>query len=443
MTRISGWGRYPVVDTQMMTARNADDICRATRGASGFVARGNGRSYGDAAMGTHRTIATAGLDRILNFDPETGVVTVEAGVLLATLIEAYFPSGFFPFVVPGTRFVSVGGAIAADIHGKNHHRAGGFGESLLSLLLATADGSLLRASRVENPDIFAATIGGMGLTGTIIEATLKLQPVETGWIQQRTEVAPNLAAAMTALEKGDSATYSVAWIDCVAKGAGLGRSLVFFGEHAGIDDLSGPARADRFPKINAPRLSVPLEFPEFALNRWSLTAFNELYFRLGARRGPDPLLVPAGAYFFPLDAVGQWNRIYGRRGFIQHQCVLPIKTAPETLAEILGRIGARGTGSFLTVLKKLGPGSGLLSFPFAGYTLAIDFPMSSDLLEFLDELDRLVVAAGGRLYLAKDARQSRATFEAGYPGLKSFRDIRHSLDPARLVRSRLAERLGI
>jgi decaprenylphospho-beta-D-ribofuranose 2-oxidase len=443
MTSISGWGRYPVIETHIVPARTAEDVRNVTAGIDGFIARGSGRSYGDASIGANRTVVMTGLNRILEIGPQTGIVTVEAGTLLSDLIDAVLPLGFFPLVVPGTRFVSVGGAIAADIHGKNHHGAGGFGDSVQSLMLATVDGKLIGCSRVENPEVFKATVGGMGLTGTIIQATLQLQPIKTGWILQRTEVAQNLAAAMAALDRGDSATYSVAWIDCVSKGARLGRSLVFLGEHASPEDLSGQAEANPFPKMRPPRISIPFEFPEFALNAWSLAAFNELYFRRGARRGRESILVPAGSYFFPLDAVGAWNRIYGRRGFIQHQCVLPAETAPAALSEMLGRIAARGQGSFLTVLKKLGASDGLLSFPLRGYTLAVDFPMSVDLLGFLDELDKLVVAAGGRIYLAKDARQSRATFEAGYPQLGSFRDVRRSVDPTGLIRSRLSERLGI
>ena len=344
MTLLSGWGRYPYIDTDLVAARNVEDVRCAIK-SDGAVARGNGRSYGDAAIGTRRTIVMSEIDRIWEFDAETGIVTVEAGLLLADLIDLVFSHGYFPLVVPGTRFVSVGGAIASDIHGKNHHRVGGFGESVLSLLLATVDGGLIRISRDQNPELFMATVGGMGMTGTIIEATLQLHAVETGWIRQRTKVAPNLAAAMTALNEGDSSTYSVAWIDCVAKGAKLGRSLVFFGEHALLSDLSDITSVDRFPEISAPRLSIPIDFPQFAMNRWSLAAFNELYFRWGSPRGAQPfLVVPAGSFFFPLDAIGGWNRMYGRRGFLQHQCVLPLETAADTLAEMLGRIAAYGSG---------------------------------------------------------------------------------------------------
>lgn len=443
MTRLAGWGRYPIVETELVTPGTIDAARAATAEEDGSVARGNGRAYGDAAVGSRRTISTTALDRVRSFEPETGRVTVESGVLLADLIATFLPRGFFPKVVPGTRFITVGGAIAADVHGKNHHRDGGFGDHVEKLTLATAAGEVLRASREENADLFFATIGGMGLTGTILEATLRLNRVETGWIRQRTVVAPDLATAIAVIEENDGATYSVAWIDCVARGVHLGRSLVFLGEHARLEELDRKASEKRFPPIGAPHLSVPVDLPALALNHWSIGAFNELYFRLNARRAGEPFLVAADPYFFPLDGVGEWNRIYGRRGFVQHQCVLPSEVAPTVLAEMLDRITKRGGASFLAVLKKLGQGGGLLSFPFPGFTLALDFPLTSGLLDFLDDLDGLVVKAGGRLYLAKDARQSRATFEAGYANLDRFRDVRRGVDPSGRIRSHLAERLGI
>jgi FAD/FMN-containing dehydrogenase len=384
----------------------------------------------------------AHLNRMRRFDPATGQVTVEAGLLLSDLIATLLPRGFFPYVVPGTSLATIGGAIAADVHGKNHHRDGGFGQYVESLLLALPTAETIRVSREEHPDLFHATIGGMGLTGTILEATIRLRPVETGWIRRRTIVAENLEAAIAALDDCQHVTYSVAWIDCLARGAGLGRSLIFVGEHAGSADLEPTQAANRFP-VRKACLSMPIEAPSFVLNRWTVAAFNELYFRAGARNAASPVLVPADPYFFPLDAVANWNRMYGRRGFIQHQCVIPAATAHATLADMLGRIAKRGGSSFLAVLKKLGPGSGPLSFPMPGYSLALDFPIKDDVFSFLDELDARVVAAGGRLYLAKDARQSQRTFEAGYPDLPRFRQLRRMVDPRGTINSRLAERLGI
>ncbi|MCK1358809.1 FAD-binding oxidoreductase [Bradyrhizobium sp. 199] len=437
MTLLSGWGRFPVVDSDVLRPRSFAAVGEAV--SSGTIARGNGRAYGDAAIGAVRTVAMTGFDRVRSFDPAMGRIRLEAGVLLSDLIDTFGPRGFLPFVVPGTRFVSIGGAIAADVHGKNHHGEGGFGRYVDSLLLRTGQGEVIEASREQNSDAFFATIGGMGLTGIILEATMRLRRVETGWIRERVISASDLDAAMRALEASDDATYSVAWIDCVARGRDLGRSLIYLGEHAGKGELADGV--DAFPAGKAPGLSVPVDLPSMALNRSSVRAFNELYYRMGARRAGDSRVVSLYPYFFPLDSIGEWNRIYGKRGFLQHQCVIPEQGARAVLGEILDRVARRGDASFLAVLKKLGQGDGILSFPLPGYTLALDFPVRGDILNFLDEIDRLVVAAGGRLYLAKDARQSRATFAAGYPALQRFNAIRKSLDPAGNIRSKLSQRL--
>lgn len=442
MTAISGWGRYPIIDTEMIHPRTADAVRQMTMRADQAVARGNGRAYGDAAIGIRQTISMTHLNRIRGFDAQARRVTVEAGLLLSDLIETFLPRGLFPYVVPGTSFITVGGAIAADVHGKNHHREGGFGEYVESMVLIVPSGDTILASRDEHQDLFHATIGGMGLTGTILEATIRLRPVETGWIYQRTIIANDLDCAFSALESGESVTYSVAWIDCLARGAHLGRSLIFLGEHAVSAELDGKHAANLFPPRKRP-LSLPVDAPSFLLNHWTVAAFNELYFRAGALKSASPAPVPAYSYFFPLDAIGNWNRLYGRRGLLQHQSVLPTKNAKATLAEMLDRIAKRGGSSFLAVLKKLGAGGGSLSFPLPGYTLAVDFPIEDKLFSFLDQLDALVVAAGGRVYLAKDARQSRTTFEGGYPDLCRFREVRRQIDPTGKIKSRLAERLGV
>ena len=437
MTLVSGWGRFPVVDSDVLRPRSFEAVGEAV--VAGTIARGNGRAYGDAAIGAARTIGMTGFDRVRSFDPATGRIRLEAGVLLADLIDTFGPRGFLPFVVPGTRFVSIGGAIAADVHGKNHHCEGGFGRYVDSILLRTGQGDVIEVSRDQNSDAFFATVGGVGLTGVILEASMRLRPVETGWIRERVIATSDLDAAMRALEASDSATYSVAWIDCVARGPDLGRSLIYLGEHAGKGELADGAVV--FPVGKNPGLGVPIDLPSMTLNRYSIRAFNELYYRVGARRAGGNHVVSLYPYFFPLDSIADWNRIYGRRGFLQHQCVIPELGARDVLADILERITRRGDASFLAVLKKLGHGDGILSFPLPGYTLALDFPLKGDILKFLDEIDRLVVAAGGRLYLAKDARQSRATFEAGYPALPRFNAIRKSLDPAGNIRSKLSQRL--
>jgi FAD/FMN-containing dehydrogenase len=444
MTELAGWGRYPRHPSEVLSPASPASLAPIMVSQTGLVARGNGRAYGDAAIGERTTILTRGLDRIRAFDVETGLIRVEAGVLLADLLDIVIPRGFFPPVVPGTKFVTIGGMIASDVHGKNHHRDGGFGDHVEMLTLALPDGSTVTCSRDENPELLSATIGGMGLTGTIIEAAFRLRPIETGWMRQKTTVAADLDSALTALQDTGEATYSVAWIDCLARGASLGRSLIFAAEHATLRDVEAlrPA-AEAFPSSKIGRLAIPMELPSLTLNRLSVSAFNELYFRAGAVQSGYPFLVHWNPYFFPLDGIGNWNRIYGKRGFLQYQCVIPAAHARSALGLILERISHHGSASFLAVLKQLGPSHGDLSFPFEGFTLALDLPVSDDAFPLLDELDRSVVETGGRLYLAKDARQSPATFEAGYPGLSRFRDLRRAIGATGKISSRLSTRLGI
>ncbi len=441
---LSGWGRYPVCESELKEPGSLVELQRQQAERAGFVARGNGRAYGDAAIGSVYTTGMKRLDRMRAFEPETGRLTVEAGVLLSDIIACFLPRGFFPPVVPGTKFVTVGGMIAADVHGKNHHRAGGFGEHVERLSVLLPSGEALTCSRDENADFFFATVGGMGLTGTILEATFRLTHVQSSWIRQEVVVAPNLDAAMAALSAGDKATYSVAWIDCLARGASLGRSLVYLGEHATSEEatLKKPDQP-LFAMSRRSRLSVPMDFPNWALNPWSMGAFNATYFRRGVAKAGTPFLSHWDGYFFPLDAIGDWNRIYGRRGFLQHQCVIPLESSREVLGEILERVSARGTASFLAVLKKLGPAKGQMSFPMPGFTLTLDFAVTDSIFPFLDEIDAIVTRSHGRIYLAKDARQSRATFEAGYPGLGNFRAFRRTIDPHEQIKSQLSQRLGI
>lgn len=421
-----------------------DELAGATASATGLIARGNGRSYGDASIGEKTTLLCRRLDRMRAFNPETCELTVEAGTMLSDILATFIPRGYFPPVVPGTKFVTVGGMIASDVHGKNHHRDGGFGDHLTSLRLLTADGQSITCSGHQNPELFRATIGGMGLTGVIEEATFPLTPIETGWIVQETTVAPDLDAAVRALEAADGSTYSVAWIDCLSRGASMGRSLIYAGEHAtrAVVDAMMP-EAELFPGPRQARLGLPLDFPGWALNRASVAAFNEAYFRAGARKAGAPHLVHWEPYFFPLDGINQWNRLYGARGFLQHQCVVPDGEAIAVLGQILERFARSGKGSFLAVLKKLGPGAGVMSFPMQGYTLALDLPVTDSVFSLLDEIDRIVVEAGGRLYMAKDARQSRSIFEISYSRLNEFRDLRRTTGADRRFSSRLATRLGI
>jgi decaprenylphospho-beta-D-ribofuranose 2-oxidase len=440
---ISGWGNYPRAESRIIVPGAPDDLRRKVVSERTLIARGHGRSYGDASIGAGATLSMRSLDRMIAFDAGAARLTVEAGVLLADIIETFLPRGFFPPVVPGTRYVTVGGMVAANIHGKNHHKTGGFGRHVEQITMVLADGSQCVCSPRDNVELFRATIGGMGLTGIIVDVTFRLMPVETAFIRQETIVAPNLDAVMRAFEDSRDWTYSVAWIDCLARGAALGRSLLFRGEHASRDDLGETSVA--FPAGFARRRSpsVPFNVPAIVLNRAVVRAFNSWYFANG-RRAAAPGVVGCLPYFFPLDSISNWNRIYGRRGFVQHQCVLPKGRSRDGIGEILDLVSGRGSPSFLAVLKLLGPDdAGLMAFPMDGYTLALDFPVNRGTLELLEELDRRVCAHGGRIYLAKDARQSRETFESGYPNVAAFRALRRDTGSRDRFNSLQSARLGL
>ncbi len=439
--RLSGWGRYPVTDCKLLRPRNERDIVVALEKGP-VIARGMGRSYGDSALNPDGTLDMTSFSRMLAFDPENGQLTVEAGVVLGDVVEVFMPRGWFPPVTPGTKYVTIGGMIAADVHGKNHHKQGSFGNFVDWLDLLGPDGEVRRCSRRENSELFAWTIGGMGLTGVILRAAFRLQRIESGWIRQRTVVAPRLTDAMAAFDAADDWTYSVAWIDCLASGERMGRSVLMLGEHAGLPDLDPTRRRAPFETPARRRLQVPLDAPAWALNTWTVRAFNALYYASGRRR-QEFSLVDCDSYFYPLDAVLGWNRLYGRRGFAQFQCVLPLEASKDGLSQLLKTISAAGQGSFLAVLKRLGAQDGRFSFPMKGYTLALDVPINRTALRLLSELDRVAVDHGGRFYLAKDARMTKETFGRSEPRAASFRAMRAERSVESRFRSVQSERLGL
>ena len=420
---LAGWGRYPVVQCDLVAPGSPEEVTRGLRvHDSAAIARGNGRSYGDSSLSPECTVLTTRLDRFLAFDNVAGTLTCEAGALLSDVIDTFVPRGWFPPVTPGTKFVTIGGMIASDVHGKNHHIAGSFCDYVTSLDLAVGGGEILRCSSSENPDLFHATCGGMGLTGIIVRATFRLKRISTSRIAQTVVRASNLEAVMDTFERYKDSTYSVAWIDCFASRATLGRSVVFAGEHATPDHLTEAERRQSFARKNRSAKRVPVDMPAFLLNKASIQVFNTVYYRL---QRPGQFIVDLESYFYPLDAIHEWNRMYGREGFVQYQCVLPLRASRSGLTELLIQITDAGLGSFLAVLKRLGKESlGYLSFPMEGYTLALDFPAKSQTFELLARLDDIVTAHGGRVYLTKDARTSAPVVAAGYPRLATFRDVR-------------------
>jgi FAD/FMN-containing dehydrogenase len=438
---LSGWGRFPTAACTVATPRSEAELSRCLAQGDA-IARGAGRAYGDSAMAPGRTIDMRHFNRMIAFDPASGRLVAEAGVTLADVIAAFLPRGWFTPVTPGTKFVTLGGMVAADVHGKNHHRVGSFGRFVDWIDVMGPDGRVVRACATHSPDLFAWTLGGMGLTGVILRIAFRLMRIETGWIRQRTVPAQDLDTAIATFEAAQDSTYSVAWIDCLAAGAALGRSVLLLGEHALVDELP-PARRERpFAVPRRRRVTIPIDAPSWLLSRPVVRAFNAAYWRRHAARAGEGL-VDWDAYFYPLDAIAGWNRLYGRRGFLQFQCVLPLEASAQGLRSLLSAIAAEGAASFLAVLKRLGSAAGGISFAMPGYTLALDFPVSAGSLRLLERLDAITVDHGGRFYLAKDARMTDETLRRADPRVGAFAAMRSASGAARHFASLQSRRLGL
>ena len=433
MTVLHGWGRYPLCESRVRMPASHAELRAALGAADGqpMIARGLGRSYGDSSLAP-TVFSSLSRGMLLEFDTERGLLRCEAGASLADILAVIVPRGWFLPVTPGTRFVTAGGAVASDVHGKNHHVDGCFSAHVTELELMLADGSVVHCAADRNPELFHATCGGMGLTGIILSVQLRLRKIESALIAQHTFKARSLQHAFELFEQESAATYSVAWIDCVASGRQLGRSLLMTGEHAGPGALA-PATARP--------IAVPADLPAWLLNRRTVGAFNSLYFHLP--RTADAL-VHYEKFFYPLDRLLQWNRLYGRNGFLQYQFVLPLEAGAAGMQKILSRISASGRGSFLAVLKRLGArNANFLSFPMAGYTLALDFKMEDGVLDLMNELDAMVSGQGGRLYLAKDSRMSAQTFRRGYPDWEKLQEARANHGAAGRFASLQSERIRL
>jgi FAD/FMN-containing dehydrogenase len=445
--QLSGWGGIAHDEARAYRPARIRDLeqCLHQDLDGGIIARGMGRSYGDSAtLAGGSVILTERLNRMIAFDEERGVLTCESGVSFADILETFVPRGYFLPVTPGTKFVSVGGAIAADIHGKNHHLHGSLGNFVDSLDLRTALGLELHCSRNENSDVFWATIGGMGLTGVILRASIRLLRIETGFIRANFLRLENLDQLLDQfVHQPETANYSVAWVDCVATGPKMGRSVLIRGEHAGKDDIPSRDASSLLAQPRLRRMSVPVYAPNWLLNLYSVAAFNSLYYLRHPSR--QRVLLPFDPFFYPLDKIGHWNRIYGRRGFIQYQALLPLESSLKGFPKLLGAIVDARVPSFLAVMKRTGEAdAGMLSFCRPGVTIALDIPYSgAPLRELVSRLDSLVIDHGGRLYLAKDAISSPKIFCTMYPRLDEFRNVRARLDPQGRFISSQARRLGI
>jgi FAD/FMN-containing dehydrogenase len=440
---ISGWGRYPVTEAILIRPEQMRHVHIPEQGS--LICRGQGRSYGDAAISSQgRVMLTERLNRFLAFDSATGVLTAESGVTFAEILETFVPRGWFPAVTPGTQYVSLGGAIAADVHGKNHHHQGTFAAHVTELELMLADGRRQRCSPEQDKALFWATLGGMGLTGIITEASFRLMPIETAAIVTRHYSAPDLDTTFKWLE--DTAhddQYTVAWIDCASRGQELGRGIVMGGHHARRDELPDNWKEPLCFQSRRPK-NIPFDLPSFLLNRFTVAAFNERYYRHQGSK-ERPFVTDYASFFYPLDALTHWNRLYGKKGFLQYQVVIPEPHAHEGIRCLLERLTSSRQAAFLAVLKRFGPGNAVpLSFPLAGYTLALDLPMTGrEVLNLLQQLDELVINYGGRVYLAKDARLRPESLRAMYPRLEEWQRIKQAVDPEEHFQSDLSRRLWL
>jgi FAD/FMN-containing dehydrogenase len=438
---LSGWGNFPRLDACLLRPRNMDDL-RLALSRGPLIARGNGRAYGDSAINPAQTIDMRSFNRMCAFDPTSGQLIAEAGVLLADIISVFLPRGWFPAVTPGTKFVTLGGIIAADVHGKNHHCDGSIRNFVDWIEILDGNGNIHKCSREEDSALFEYTIGGMGLTGVILRAAIRLRPVESGYIAQDLRPAASLSEAIRLFDENPTASYSVAWIDCLARGQKMGRSLVMFGEHATREELPAERRDKPFSTPSRRAKTFPFDAPSFVLNPWSLALFNEAYYWNGRRRAGRSLL-DWDTYFYPLDSIHDWNRLYGRKGFAQFQCVLPLASSDLGMRVLLDTISKSGQGSFLAVLKKFGAQGGGISFPMEGYSLALDFPIHRHTIDLLKRLDSIVLDFGGRFYLAKDARMSADVFSRSEQRRAAFLDMRMKEDWRSRFTSAQSERLGI
>jgi len=438
--RIANWGNYPVVESEVHSFSFEEELAELVGAPGEKIARGAGRCYGDASL-SPATISTLRYDKVLSFDAGAGIFECQSGIMLADVLEVIVPQGWFLPVTPGTKYITVGGAVASDVHGKNHHVDGSFSRHVLDMDIVLAGGERITCSPAEHADLFWATCGGMGLTGIITRVRFRLKKIETAYIRQKQVKAANLEELLQLFELYKAYTYSVAWIDCLQQGNAFGRSILMLGEHAGMADL--PPRLQAAP-LRLParrRFTLPWNLPSFVLNTFTVKAFNALYYAKNTRREIDNV-VSYEPFFYPLDAILHWNRGYGKKGFVQYQFVLPLQSR-EGLVRILEKIAAAGLGSFLAVLKVFGQQDDLISFPAEGYTLALDFPVRDDLFPFLDTLDAIVLEYGGRVYLSKDARMKPDAFWKGYPRARDFADTVRKYNPSFQINSVLAHRLQI
>lgn len=438
--KIANWGNYPVVETNENSFSFTTDLRKYVIQAENFIARGNGRCYGDASLAS-TTVSTLKYNKVLSFDTEAGLFECESGLTLDKILDIIVPKGWFLPVTPGTKFITVGGAVASDVHGKNHHIDGSFSAHILEMDVIGVHGEIISCTPTSNTDLFWATCGGMGLTGIISRVKFDLKKIETSYIKQKQLKAKNLEEVIRFFDEFKNYTYSVAWIDCLKKGTSFGRSILILGEHAKVKDLPESKKKQPLKFPPKKQINFPFNLPSFILNKFTVKIFNFLYYSKNFKKEINNV-VSYEPFFYPLDAILHWNRGYGKKGFVQYQFVLPLESQ-QGLIEILNKISDRGMGSFLAVLKIFGKQDDLISFPMEGFTLALDFPVRKGLFEFLDELDQIVLSYGGRLYMSKDARMKTEILPLGYKRLSEFKEIVKKYNPVSKFSSYQSERLNL
>jgi len=430
--KIQGWGRYPSVEAEVFTP-SFDFQSKGFIKKRVLIPRGLGRSYGDSSLSSI-ILETSSMDHFISFNHKAGIISCQAGVSIHEILDLVVPKAWFVPVTPGSSYVTVGGAIASDVHGKNHHIGGSFSQHVISFELLLGNGEKVTVTPSGMPDLFRATCGGMGLTGVILSATFQLIPIQSSFINQTTMRANSLEEVCELFEANALGTYSVAWIDCLAKGRQMGRSLLTLGEHS----INGCLELGRQPKK-----SLPIDMPTWVLNPYSIKAFNFFYFHKSILSVQKTDL-PYRPYFYPLDAINNWNRLYGKNGFIQYQFVVPKTVGVKGLKRILDVISKSNKGSFLAVLKVFGKGNeNYLSFPIEGYSLALDFKMESGIVELVKRLDSMVLEMGGRVYLTKDALMSEQMFKSTYPQWQIFEEVRAKYGAIGRFASNQSRRLGL
>ncbi len=430
---IEGWGRIPGPGVE----RFGENLDRLSEQPTLF--RGLGRSYGDSSLPAASkpdVVNTTLADRVLAWDADTGVLRAEAGLSLYTMNRVFLPQGWFTPVSPGTQFVTLGGMVASDVHGKNHHVAGCFGQHVRALRMRVADGRVLEVTPTQHEDLFWATVGGMGWTGAILEVEVQLRAVSSPWIHQTTERVDNLADLVARLkEVSREWPMTMSWIDCLKRGKHMGRGIVYYGDWAKAEDA--PAK---FPPWSR-EITMPIDAPSWALNPLSMGLFNFGVYNSHVPKTKSGLVSPE-TFYYPLDMVRRWNRAYGLAGFTQYQCVIPDTAGIAAVVRFMEALTATGAASFLCVMKDCGPqGQGLLSFPMPGTSIAVDIPVKKDTAAIVAKLNALVIGVGGRIYLTKDRFTTPADFRAMEPRLDAFLEVRHRWDPERRFRSAQSVRM--